>query len=325
VGFRARAGVLTLLYLASGVDRERLLEMLAEANLGQSDLDDGRDDEIGAIDIDDLDPEPADEAELDVDPDLLARSKVKMKITPAGREAIFVGRVLGRWLASAPEGPLALGDPEAGVTLAALVLGWSSTVSHAMARGPIGLSELSRVVDSLGPEIVEERAKALVDAGLAEARPGPGGEILYTVTEWAGEATAPLAAAARMEHRHPLPDTVPADALDVEAAFLLTLPLLELPEHLADQLNGSCRLVVEVEGGSASHLAGVTAHVASGQVTVAPVLDEDADAWATASAEDWLDTVIEPDAKRVRTGGDRLLASVLLDTLHRTLFGVPAR
>ena len=35
-----------------------------------------------------------------------------------------------------------------------------------------------------------------------------------------------------------------------------------------------------------------------------------------------LDTVIEPDAKRVRTGGDRRLAAILVNRLHETLFGV---
>lgn len=47
-------------------------------------------------------------------------------------------------------------------------------------------------------------------------------------------------------------------------------------------------------------------------------------AWAGATAEAWLNTVIEPDAKRVRTGGDKRLARLLLDGLHQRLFVVDA-
>lgn len=54
-------------------------------------------------------------------------------------------------------------------------------------------------------------------------------------------------------------------------------------------------------------------------------LEENAGAWASAPTTEWLDTVIEPDAKRVRSGGNRLLASLLLNELHRTLFSIPVR
>jgi len=73
-----------------------------------------------------------------------------------------------------------------------------------------------------------------------------------------------------------------------------------------------------------SGLTGVTAKIDQGRiVSCTPGFKHPADAWAAASAGDWLDTVIEPDAKRVRTGGDRWLPSALLRGLHKTLFGVP--
>jgi hypothetical protein len=81
---------------------------------------------------------------------------------------------------------------------------------------------------------------------------------------------------------------------------------------------------VSLEDEEDSGPAGVTAQVQEGRVTSCAVrLDDETDAWAIASASDWLDTVIEPDAKSVNTGGDRYLARVLLSGLHRTLFGLP--
>jgi hypothetical protein len=38
-------------------------------------------------------------------------------------------------------------------------------------------------------------------------------------------------------------------------------------------------------------------------------------------AGEWLDTLIEADAKRVRSGGERALARRLLYELHMVLFG----
>jgi len=68
---------------------------------------------------------------------------------------------------------------------------------------------------------------------------------------------------------------------------------------------------------------GVTARIEEGRVIAChDGLDIEANAWAAATAADWLDTVIEPDAKQVRTGGDRWLTQRLLVELHRALFGI---
>jgi hypothetical protein len=99
----------------------------------------------------------------------------------------------------------------------------------------------------------------------------------------------------------------------------MSLPLIELPR----ELSGTCRLGLNLEEDESARLTGVTAHVEQGRViSSAAGLDEKADAWAAASAGSWLDTVIEPDAKSVRTGGDRWLTRAVLDALHKTLFGV---
>lgn len=246
------------------------------------------------------------------------------RITPTGREMLFVSFVAERWLQAAPDGPVDFDGGAGEEAIAALVDGWSSSIVHAIARQPSSLSQLDAVLDGLGERALRRRLATMQHAGLIDLRPAGAEEGgLYAPTDWLRAGIAPLAAAARLERRDPKPGMVPIDALDVEAAFLLTLPLLELPVDIA----GPCRLGVEIDAEDAPHsLAGVTAQIEDGRVTACETrLDDNTGTWAIASAGDWLDTLIEPDAKRVRTGGDRVLAAVILGELHKTLFGIPVQ
>ncbi len=318
-GFKARAGALTLMYLASPMDRSVLLTLLAEATTGARILD-----ELEAPDLDDPDTmlaifgdtyllEPADP---DHPPGAPIGPDTMLQPTPAGREVPFVGVILQRWLDSCPDGPVELG-PDAGPVLAPLLTGWCSMVTHALAAGPLTAAETQEAIQVLDLDSVEARIESMEEAGQVEALPGPEGEPRYAATEWLRMGIAPLAAAARMELRHPPGDTAAVAALDVEASFLLTLPLLELPAGLS----GSCSLAVTLDEGVNGSPAGVTAQVENGRVVSCERrLEEDADAWAAGSAADWLDTLIEPDAERVRSGGEHRLADTLLYALHETLF-----
>jgi hypothetical protein len=318
--FKARAGALTLLYLASPMERSVLLALLAEAATGVEVMDDlevpDPEDPVGLEII--ADPYLVEPADPDADPDAPIGWDTTLRAAPAGHELLFVGLILERWLNNCPEKSLQVG-PAAGPALSGLLSGWSSTVMHALAAKPLTIAEATEVVGTLSYDVVEERIEGMEDAGQLQALPQAGGEIRSAPTDWLREGIAPLAAAARMEHRFPFGDTAPIAALDVEAAFLLTLPLLELPA----ELSGSCSLAVELDEGVFPSPAGVSARVEERRVvSVEARPDEEADVWATASAADWLDTLIETDAKLVRTGGERHLARRLIYELHQTLFGV---
>lgn len=245
------------------------------------------------------------------------------QITPTGREMLYISFLAERWLQNAPGGPLDYESGEAEAAIASLAEGWGSTAVHALAREPMTLPELKRVVAHIPGRALERRLLAMRQSNLVSLRPEDGEAGLYTATDWLREGIAPLAAAARLERRDPKKGMEPIDELDVEAAFLLTLPLLELPGELAGRL----RLAVEIgEEGDPHGLAGVTARVEGGRVVACERrLDQGAETWAQGSAGDWLDTLIEPDAKRVRTGGDPMLPAVLLGKLHEVLFGVRVR
>jgi len=241
------------------------------------------------------------------------------RVSSSGREALFVAFVVERWLQSAPHGPVPFDGPEAEGTVAALAEGWSATVVHMLAREPMTLAELDAAIEGLGRRAVGRHLEAMQRAGQIEAL-AESDEAIYALTDWARAGIAPLIASARLERRNPMEGMAPIDALDVDAGFRLSLPLLTLPR----ELSGVCRLGLNLDEDERSAMTGVTARIEEGRVVSChDGLDIEANAWAAATAADWLDTVIEPDAKRVRTGGDRWLSGALLDSLHKTLFGVP--
>jgi hypothetical protein len=319
-GFKARAGALTLLYIASPMKRSILLTILAEAATGVELLDDLElPDPDDPVDLDIIaDPYLVEPADPDADPDAPIDWDTTLRASPAGEELLFVAFILERWLNNCPGGAVKLG-PDAGPPLSALLSGWSSTVIHALAAEPLSVAEAAEVIGTLSYGVVEERIEGMEKTGQLEVLIGEDGEERYAVTDWLREGIAPLAAAARMERRFPPGDTAPIAALDVEAAFLLTLPLLELPA----ELSGSCSLAVDLDEGVIPSPTGATTLVERGQILSCEArLDDEADSWAAASAGDWLDTVIEPDAKLVRSGGERRLPRSLLYELHQRLFGV---
>jgi hypothetical protein len=317
-GFRARAGALTLFYMLSDVERSVLRAMLAEAATGthvqEFEPPPGRGDEY-RLDLfnDSYLLEPAD-PELGpgtpIGPDTL------MQPTPAGHEFVAVGAVLQGWLNACPGGPLRIGE-EAAPTLATLLAVWSASVTHALADGPRTLAEVCEAVPTLDDELVKVYVAEMRDAGLLEELEDEDGEVRYRPTEWLRRSIAPLAAAARLEHRHPPGDTAPIAVADVEAAFRLALPLLRLP----GRVSGSCALAVELDEEVVGGTAALTARVEEGRVVAVETgASGDADARAAAPAPAWLDAVID-GAGAIEMSGARRLPRYLVDGLHEALFG----
>ncbi len=242
------------------------------------------------------------------------------RVSSGGREALFIASIVERWLGNAPHGPVTFDGPEAERTVTALAESWSATVVHMLAREPMTLPELDAAIEGLGPRAVKRHLKAMQRTGQVEAL-AESGEPIYALNDWARAGIAPLIASARLERRNPMEGMAPIDALDVDAGFRLSLPLLTLPR----ELSGMCRLGLNLDETERSAMTGVTARIEEGRVVAChDGLAIKANSWAAATAADWLDTVVEPDAKRVRTGGDRWLSGAVLDALHKTLFGAQA-
>lgn len=317
--YRARAGALTLSYLTSTMSWDELRAILAQAATGADlvDLDaivlPDRDEAVFDVFADRYLLEPADPGD---DPDDI---ETKMRPTPAGREVPLVGAVLHHWYERCPAGPVAPGE-SGGRVLWPLLCGWASTVVHAIAAKPRSAPEVHEEIGVIPLELAEASLGLLDEVGLIRPLPPerPGGEERYEPTEWLRLAVAPLAAAARLELRHPREDTAPIAAADVEAALRLTLPLLRMPTGL----NGRCALGVELDAGVLGSPAGVTARIDEGRVVACePGIDPDADASAAGPSGAWLDAVIEGSARGVSSDGDWRLPRDILGGLHKALFG----
>jgi DNA-binding HxlR family transcriptional regulator len=243
---------------------------------------------------------------------------LEYELTPAGRELLCVAGALTRWLELAPHGPPALGGNSAKAAIKAFAEGWSTTMLHSLATGPLTLTELNRIIHSLSYPSLERRLAAMRLAALVEAQTGNGRGTPYAVTAWAREGVGPLAAAARWERLQAMPSSPPIGQVEAESLLLLALPLLDLPTAAS----GSCRMAVELPERHGPQLVGVVISIEDGRVRACSTsLRETADAWAIGSANAWLDALVSADTAAIETGGDGLLARTLLDGLHRALFG----
>jgi DNA-binding HxlR family transcriptional regulator len=248
-----------------------------------------------------------------------AGARLLMMATDPTNRGLFVPSVVERWLQDAPHGPVPFDGAEAEWTVETLAESWSATVLHMLAREPMTVPELDTAIAGLGRHAIERHLEAMRATGQVESL-AESGEPIHALTDWARAGIAPLIASARLERRSPMEGMAPIDPLDVDAGFRLSLPLLTMPM----ELSGICRLGLNLDETQRSAMTGVTARIEEGRVIAChDGLNIKANAWAAATAADWLDTVVEPDAKRVRTGGDRWLSGAVLDSLHRTLFGVP--
>jgi DNA-binding HxlR family transcriptional regulator len=254
-----------------------------------------------------------------------SRFAVENELTPAGREMLFVADVVERWLAHAPEGPIPPDSREAKGAVKALAGGWSSTVMRALASRPFTLTELDRLIPgvsypSLERRLARMRATRQIEPVETEGRGRP-----YLVTDWLRRAIAPLCAAGRCERRHLPDDSAPITHVEVEAAFLLSVPLA----HLPPSANGPCMLAVQTGAGESSgqgdnrRLAGVTVEFHRGQaVSYAAGVEERPATWALGTPETWLDVVIDGQLDALRLGGARpQLALDLANGVHFALFG----
>lgn len=242
---------------------------------------------------------------------------IEQELTKTGRDLIAVTEILGRWLQRAPEGPLSLGSPASKAAIKALTEGWSTTMMRALAARALTLTELDRVISSVNYPSLERRLGAMRLAGLVTTRAASGRGSPCEITRWGREAIGPLTAAARWELRHNPIATPPVGRLDIEAAFLLTVPLLRLP----NDLSGACRFTAVVANGSEDRHAGVFVQVEEGRVvTCTTRLEGKADAWASGSAPAWIAAVVERDLNGLELGGDCAMARHLLDELYEALY-----
>jgi len=234
-------------------------------------------------------------------------------ITESGSDLLGVASILQGWLQVAPEEPVLLGSPSSKSATKALVEGWSTNIVRALAARPLSLTELNRLIPKVSYPSLERRLGAMRLAGLVEPHPGDGRGTPYAATEWLRRAVVPIAAAAGWERRYRPKDSRSIGRLGVEAAFLLAIPLLEMPADF----NGRCRLAVEVQGGRSPIFAGVLVCYEDGKiVSCSSRLEGEVEGWAVGTPEAWLGRMKGEDRTGLELGGDITMVEALLDSLR---------
>lgn len=239
---------------------------------------------------------------------------VENELTEFGHDLLEVSDRLESWLNQAPRSPISLETGAARGVVKAFVDGWGSTMMADLANRPMSLTELDRRIADLSYPALERRLSSMRLAGLIESQPAESPGTPYAVTEWARRGIVPLAAAARCERVFLRDRAAPVTQSDIEAAFMLALPLVGLPADVA----GSCQLQVEADA-VVGEQAAVRVEIERGKVVAcASGLSSSPAAFAVGSASMWFVAIKDGTANLLSTGGGQL-AEGLVIALHSAL------
>lgn len=234
--------------------------------------------------------------------------------TEGGNALLGVGGILEEWLHQSPEGPVSLGSTASKSATKALVDGWSSNIIRAIAAKPLSLTDLNRLIPRVSYPSLERRLGALRLANLVEPHPGEGRGTPYRATSWLRRAIVPVVAGAWWERRY-LVEPPLVGRLDVEAAFLLAIPSVDLPAGTS----GTCRLAVELQGGSTPVFAGVLITVEDGKVlSCSSRLEGEAEGWASGSAASWMRRMGGEEGD-LEIGGDAELTRGIIEAIRQSV------
>jgi DNA-binding HxlR family transcriptional regulator len=243
--------------------------------------------------------------------------RVRYELTEVGLDLSRVVDALQAWLRIAPDEALSMGSPAAKSAIKAFVDAWSANILRALAARPLTLTELDALIKGLNYPSLERRLAAMRFAGQITEAGGAGKGTPYTVTHWLRVGVGPLVLAADWERRHLRGRAPSLSGRDAEAIFLLSVPLMSLPEDTS----GSFRFAVEVGSDSERRLAGVRGETSHGRISaLTSQLNGVAEATALGTAGAWLSVLGTGESERLELGGDKDSARRLLAGLRRGLF-----
>ena len=246
-------------------------------------------------------------------------------LTASGRELLEVGDAVAAWLAICPQGPIPPAGERARLALKALAGGWDTNLIRILAEEPASHRELSRRLPAVSYPALERRLAWMQRAGQLERVERAGRDTGYRVSPWLRLAVAPLSVSGRWEQRRLGGKGAELSEGEVEAAFLLALPLVGAPEApdanytLAVTLTGSSSGPAAAAGGRGDRrTGGRTGQVVSAGDRSGPEHLGDRGARGLGEA------VIEGRTEGLRLGGEALSGCARLVTAIHCLLFEPA-
>lgn len=231
---------------------------------------------------------------------------VTTELTAAGLALLELSTALEDWISRGPLGSSPLPDLPARRAIRALAGGWDSTIVMALATSPHSLHQLGNRIPGLSYPILKRRLAGLRSAGLVSAgsHEDDRRSQLHRPSPWLRAAVGPLSVASLWEEDHITASTERMTWDDIEAAFLLTLPLIEL----SDKVSGQCVLATpappKFDTLRSPKVAAVTVAVERGKVVSCgagmPVYPG---TWALGSPRSWLEVTINGRIGRLRVHG----------------------
>jgi DNA-binding HxlR family transcriptional regulator len=232
---------------------------------------------------------------------------VSYELTKSGRALSGTSRILAAWLAAAPDHALELGSPAAKGAIKALVGGWNTNMLRALAAKPLSLTDLDRVLTGINYPALERRLDAMRLTGQIQPLQANGARP-YGITHWLHQSVAPLVASVDWEQRIRL-RTPEVHRLDVEALFLLAIPMLRIPEAP----DGTCRLEVKLSSKNSEDPAGVVVTIDGGRpISCRAGLNVEAPNWVSGTTATWLGVLSGDDQADLVIGGDDRLPEALV-------------
>ncbi len=162
---------------------------------------------------------------------------LEYELTEPGAELMEVAEHLRRWLAEAPAGPFEPGTDPARAAVKGLVDGWLAHMLAPLATEPLSLTELDRRLTTVSYPTIERRLETMRLVAQVETGERSIAGTPYVLSPWLRRGLAPLAAAARWEHRNAPAGAEPITRLEVESSLAIVAPLVSLPS----EPSGVCR------------------------------------------------------------------------------------
>lgn len=240
-------------------------------------------------------------------------------LTDSGLELLAVADSLQQWLADSPQDPLELGGDQAKAAIKGLAESWVATVLTSLAIEPMSLTELDKRINGVSYPTIERCLENMRLADQLEVGTRGRSGTPCAITDWLRRGVAPLALAARWEHRFGPEDADPVSRADLDGALQLAGPLF----NVSGRLSGSCQAELKIPYGNADaqeHFFMVI-EVASGKLSFGGFYPEvKPDVRASGPAEAWFSAVIDADMSDLEMQGNRDLAKTILGGMHRSLF-----